>query len=97
VLGDAAGAAAWHLPYGGSTATSTAVRTAAIAGTAAASTIASNTRAKDEMQIEYRLTSGNGVALREGKDRAKASSDGEDLVTPLVERMAGVVAAAAPR
>ena len=96
-LGDAAGAAAWHLPYGGSTATSTAIRSAAIAGTAATSTIASNTRAKDEMQIEYRLASNAGVTLREGKDRAKASADGEDLVTPLVERMAGLVLAATPR
>jgi hypothetical protein len=96
VLGDAAGAAAWHLPYGGSTAKSTAIRGAAIAGTAAASSIASNTRAKDEMQIEYRLASDVGATLREGKDRAKASADGEDLVTPLIERMAGVVAAAAP-
>lgn len=96
-LGDAAGAAAWHLPYGGSTAKSTAIRSAAIAGTAATSTMASNTRAKDEMQIEYRLASNAGATLREGKDRAKASADGEDLVTPLVERMAGVVAAATPR
>ena len=97
VLGDAAGAAAWHLPYGGSTAKSTAVRSAAIAGTAAASTIASNTHAKDEMQIEYRLSTATGAVLREGTDKAKASVDGEDLVTPLVERMAGVVVAATPR
>jgi hypothetical protein len=97
VLGDAAGAAAWHMPYGGSSAKSTAVRSAAIAGTTAASTVASNTRTKDEMQIEYRLTASNGSVLRDGKDRAKASADGEDLVTPLVERMAGVVAAAVPR
>jgi hypothetical protein len=59
--------------------------------------MASNTRAKDELQIEYRLASSAGVTLREGKDRAKASADGEDLVTPLVERMAGAVAAATPR
>ena len=97
VLGDAAGAAAWHLPYGGSTAKSTAVRSAAIAGTAAASTIASNTHAKDEMQIDYRLSTATGAVLREGTDKAKASADGEDLVTPLVERMAGVVVAATPR
>jgi len=97
VLGDAAGAAAWHLPYGGSTAKSTAVRSAAIAGTAAASTIASNTHAKDEMQIEYRLSTATGAVLREGTDNAKASVDGEDLVTPLVERMAAVVVAATPR
>lgn len=96
-LGNAAGAAAWHLPYGGSSAKSTAIRGAAIAGTAAVSTIASNTRAKDEMQIEYHLASGDGSTPREGNDRAKASADGEDLVTPLVERMAGIVAAAVPR
>ena len=100
VLGDAAGTAAWHMPYGGSTATSTAVRSAAIAGAAAASSVASNTRAKDELQIEYRLTVWSDPrrhrlsTLRDGKDRVKATSDGEDLVTPLVERMASVVAAA---
>jgi hypothetical protein len=97
LLSGAAGAAAWHLPYGGSAAKSTAVRSAAIAGTAAASTLASNTTAKDELQIEYRLSSGTGAALREGKDGAKAKADGEDLVTPLVERMAGVIAGALPR
>jgi hypothetical protein len=97
MLGNAAGAAAWHMPYGGSTAASTVVRSAAIAGTAAVSSIASNTKAKDELQIEYRLASDAGATVREGKDRAKAKADGEDLVTPLVERMAGVVAAAAPR
>ena len=96
VLGDAAGAAAWHMPYGAS-ATSNAIRGAAIAGAAATSTIASTTRAKDEMQIEYRLLSGDGAVLREGKDQARASADGEDLVTPLVERMATAVVSALPR
>jgi hypothetical protein len=97
MLGDAAGAAAWHMPYGGSSAKSTAVRSAAIAGTAAVSSVASNTKAKDELQIEYRLSSGDGATLRDGKDQAKARADGEDLVTPLVERMATAVAAATPR
>jgi hypothetical protein len=35
--------------------------------------------------------------LRQGKDQAKASADGEDLVTPLVERVATVVAVSLPR
>lgn len=108
VLGNAAGTAAWQLPYGGSSAKSTVIRGAAMAGAAAVSTVASNTRAKDELQIEYRLShsgfdappftriSVTGVTLHEGKDHIKAASDGEDLVTPLVERMAGVVAAAVP-
>jgi hypothetical protein len=93
VLGDAAGAAAWHLPYGGS-AGSTAARSAAIVGATAASSMASNTRAKDEMHIEYRLASDGQAAFRDGKDSAKAKADGEDLVTPLVERMATAIAAA---
>jgi hypothetical protein len=97
LLSDAAGAAAWNLPYGGSAARSTAVRSAAIAGTAAAATLASNTTAKDELQIEYRLSASTGAAIHAGQDRAKARADGEDLVTPLVERMAGAVAAALPR
>jgi hypothetical protein len=97
MLGDAAGAAAWHLPYGGSNAMSSAVRSAAIAGSAAVSSLAASTKATDELQIEYRLSSDAGATLRDGKDRAKATADGEDLVTPFVERMAGVVAAAVPR
>jgi hypothetical protein len=96
-FGSAAGAAAWQLPYGGSTAKSTVIRGVAIAGAAAVSTAASNTRAKDEVQMEYRLASDNGSVVRQGKDGAKASADGEDLITPLVERVAGVVAAAMPR
>ena len=94
MLGDAAGAAAWHLPYGGSAAKSTAIRSAAIAGSSAVSRIAANTRARDEMQIEYRLSSDDRTTLREGKDRAKATADGEDLMTPLIERMAAAIVAA---
>lgn len=91
MLGEAAGAAAWQLPYGAN-ATATAARSAAIAGSAAVSSMASNTRAKDELQLEYRLLS-EGQIVREGKDAAKAKGDGEDLLTPLVERMATAVAA----
>jgi hypothetical protein len=93
VLGDAAGAAAWHMPYG-ATAATTAARSAAIVGATAASSMAQNTRAKDELQIEYRLSVGEQTASRDGKDSAKAKADGEDLVTPLVERMATIVSAA---
>jgi hypothetical protein len=90
-LGDAAGAAAWHVPYGHSAA-STAARGAAMAGSAAVSSLASNTRVKDELLIEYRLSANGRTALREGRDSAKAKSDGEDLVTQLVERMATATA-----
>jgi len=91
VLGEAAGAAAWQLPYGAN-ATVSVARSAAIAGSTAVSSLASNTRAKDELQLEYRLMSDAQAVLREGKDAAKAKADGEDLLTPLVERMATAVA-----
>ena len=90
-FGDAAGAAAWHMPYGRNAAT-TAARSAAMAGSAAVSSLAANTRAKDEWQLEYRLTSGP-TAVRDGQEAAKAKTDGEDLVTPLVERMATIIVA----
>jgi hypothetical protein len=91
-LGEAAGAAAWHMPYGAS-ATANVARSAAIAGSSAVSSMASNTRAKDELLLEYRLLSESKTVMREGKDTAKAKADGEDLLTPLVERMADAVAA----
>jgi hypothetical protein len=93
VMGQAAGAAAWHLPYGGTAATAV-TRTAAITAAVAASTLASETRSKDELQVEYRLVATDGRLVREGLDRAKAKSDGEDLLTPLVERLAESVLAA---
>jgi hypothetical protein len=92
-LGRAAGAAAWHVPYGG-TAAAAAVRGAAVVGAVAVSSIASETRAKDEMRLEYRLSLADGTLVRDGVERAKASVNGEDLVTPLVERLAGTIVAA---
>ena len=93
VLGQAAGAAAWQIPYG-STTGAIATRGAVAAGAAAASSIASNTRAKDEMRIDYRLLAGNAVPLREGGESAKAKSDGEDILTPLIETVAAQIVAA---
>lgn len=95
VLGSAADAAAWRLPYGGS-ARSNVARGAAIAGAAAAADIAENTKARDEWELEYRLTV-DGRADQSGKDAGKAKADGEDVVTPLVEHLANVVAAAVTR
>ena len=89
VLGSAANAAAYHTPYGGAAAA--AARSAAVA----AANIASNTRAKDEWTLEYRLTSvGDGKALRSGSRKKKADADGEDVVTPLAEQMATEVVTA---
>ena len=89
VVGSAAGAAAWHVPYTG--AASAAARGAA----AAASDLAANTQAKDEWSLEYRLAPTDGTKIKSsGTEKLKANSDGEDVVTPLVERMATAVYAA---
>ena len=90
---DAAGTAVWHIPGGGS-AGSAAARTAA---TSAASTalrgVSSNVKAKDEMGLEYRLEAADRTAPVLSKaEKAKASADGEDLLTPLVEHAAGAIA-----
>ncbi|HLG59787.1 MAG TPA: hypothetical protein VI485_30890 [Vicinamibacterales bacterium] len=91
-LGQAAGNAAWHLPYGG-TAASAAARTAAIAGAYAVSGVAQSTRAKDELTLEYRIAAPDAVEQAHvRREILKATSDGEDLVTPLVERVAATVA-----
>ena len=40
-----------------------------------------------KLEIEYHLSSDDKTRSRAGKDRMKASTHGEDLLTPLVERM----------
>ena len=92
VLGQAAGTAAWHIPYGGG---ATMARGAAIAGAQAASTLASETRRKDEVRLEYRVGTPDTVATAKAvSSKAKARSDGEDLLTPLVERASSEIFAA---
>lgn len=93
VLGTAGSAAAWTMPYGG-TAGSAVARSAAIAGAEAAGTLAANTKAKDEMLIRYQLSTPDGaVRLGPADDKAKASSDGEDLLTPLVRKASEAIVA----
>lgn len=93
-LGGAAGSAAWYgVPYG--TAATAAARGAAIAGAQVISTMAASTKAKDEVTLEYRFGSVDTVARAAPRvEKAKAKRDGEDLLTPLVEKASEVVAAA---
>jgi hypothetical protein len=95
-LGRAAGSAAvYGVPYGGTAATA-AARGAAIAGAHAVSQMAMTTKAKDEVTIEYRFGSLDSVTRAAPRvEKAKAKSDGEDLLTPLVEKASEAVAAAA--
>lgn len=90
----AAGNAAWYAPVSG--VGGAIARGTAVAGAEAVATAATSTRAKDEMQINYRVTSPDGATILAPKtDKAKAKADGEDLVTPLVAKAAAVIATAA--
>ncbi|MGB2716147.1 MAG: hypothetical protein WBC51_18340 [Vicinamibacterales bacterium] len=90
VIGQAASSAAWGLPVGG--VGGAVVRGAATATTQAISELASSTKARDEVRIDYRLTSLDGkTQLGPKTDKAKAKADGEDLLTPMVERAAEAI------
>jgi len=74
------------------------VRGVTVAATQAVYEIAASTKAKDEMRLEYKLTSVDGkTELGPETDKGKATADGEDLVTPLVEKAAEAIAAAVSR
>ncbi|HKS56592.1 MAG TPA: hypothetical protein VJS12_14965 [Steroidobacteraceae bacterium] len=66
--------------------------TRVLAGTAAAGassySVYSQIKSRDEMNLEYRLESGDGRVLVEKAGQRKAGSDGEDLLTPLVQNAA---------
>ena len=92
-VAQAAGTAAYYIPGGG--VTGAVARGTAAATASAVSSIASGTRAKDELLIDYTLSTVGGHVLLARTDKAKAQADGEDLLTPLVER-ASIAIAAAP-
>lgn len=95
VLGRAAGTAvATGLPYGTSPGTA-AIRGAAIASSQAVSTMAVSTRAKDAVTLTFRLgTFDAALRARPVSQSARASRDGEDVLTPLVERAAESIVSA---
>ena len=89
----AAGSAAGYVPYTGLGAHVGV--DAAVLGTEAVASVASNTRANDEMTLDYSVSSTDGKTILSRKsDKAKAHSDGEDLITPLVAKAADVIATA---
>lgn len=96
-IGNIAGSAAGHVPGGGS-ATTGAARSAAISGIYTTAAIASSIKAKDEVSLEYKLdhveTAKTSVA---NKDKAKASADGEDVISPLVQKASEAIAATVRR
>lgn len=97
VLGQAAGAAAARAPiYGGATAA--VAGSATWAGGEALYRFSSEVRAKDELVLSYRLGPPATVeGTRPVTTRLKATSDGEDILTPLVEKASGEIAVRAGR
>lgn len=90
-LGNIASSAIGRLP-GGRNAGEAAARSAAITGVYTAADISGSIKSKDELTLEYKLESTD--AARPGlvsTDKAKARSDGEDVLTPLVEKAAQAV------
>lgn len=90
-IGNIAGSAAGHIPGGGSASTG-AARSATISGIYSTAAIASAIKAKDEVTLEYKLdqveTAKTSVS---SKDKAKASADGEDVISPLVQKAAEAI------
>lgn len=90
-IGNVAGAAAGHIP-GGGTAASGAARSAAITGVYTTTAVVSSIKAKDELSLEYKLDrvdNANTVVTNTAK--AKAKSDGEDILTPQIETAAQAI------
>ena len=70
---------------------------AAGAASSAVSDYASYSHNKDELTLKYRLESGAGAVLVERSAKRKAKSDGEDLLTPVVQQAAEAVVEAAAK
>ncbi|HEX6048750.1 MAG TPA: hypothetical protein VFZ21_05770 [Gemmatimonadaceae bacterium] len=74
---------------------STEARIAANAATSAAAAVREMTygfKTKDVLELGYRLESADGTVLLEKSEKRTAKSDGEDVLTPLVERASEAVA-----
>ena len=67
---------------------------AAGAATSAVNDYAFASRVKDELTLSYRLESASGAKLLEKSEKRKAKSDGEDLLSPLVQNAAEAIVTA---
>ena len=71
---------------------------AAGAATSAANDYASGSKVKDELTLSYRLESvPAGAVLLEKSGKRKAKSDGEDLLTPLVQQASEAIVTTAAK
>ena len=95
ILGQAAGIAVMRTPLGGGV-TGAVASGATWAGGEAIYRFSSQVRAKDEIELSYRLGPPDSVeAARPVTSKSKAKTDGEDVLTPLVEKAASAIVASA--
>lgn len=96
IVGEAVQSSAYELRgrAGGSVAGRVVTSAAASAAAEAARNFASNVKTRDELALDWRLESIDGGVVAKNNTKAKASSDGEDLLTPMVERAAETIASA---
>jgi hypothetical protein len=93
IVGQAGSYAAWGLPVGGIG--GAVARGATVATSQAITELASSTKVRDEMRLDYTVVSLDGTTVLGPKtDSAKAKVDGEDLLTPMTERAAEAIVAA---
>lgn len=67
-----------------------ASQTLAIASTTAVMA-SSGVKAKAEVSFEYSLNSADGASVLRDAQKAKARTDGEDVVTPMIQKAAGSI------
>jgi hypothetical protein len=92
IVGQAGSYAAWGLPVGGIG--GAVARGATVATAQAISELASSTRVRDEMRLDYKVVSLDGTtALGPKTENATAKVDGEDLLTPMTQRAAEAIVA----
>jgi len=96
MIGSAAQQGAWSAAgaASGSIPGRIAATAAAEAASAAAAAYANSVRVEDEITLRYRLEASDGRVLVNASDKRKAKSNGEDMLTPLVQHAAEAVAAA---
>jgi hypothetical protein len=76
-----------------------AATAAASAAASGAATMSSQVKAKNDVTFEYHIfTPGNTIPVLESKATAKAKTDGEDVISPLIEAAAtSIVAKVVPK
>ena len=98
MIGGAVESSAWELRGAArSTAGRMVANAAASAAAEAARGLATNVKTRDELTLDWRLETIDGAIVTKNSSKAKASSDGQDLLTPMIERAAEAIAGAATR